>query len=259
MTRSNKDITDPSAFAGLFDDLFGALGKSRTTIPQVASALRNIDPATVPDRAVLREQLADLEGAVRDLLADLGSAEQRHRIWRTIGPDYELHGYPVAQVFNFWLRHQEHPGRCRLTDGRKRLITSALRDYDVAEVCALVAYAYEADEPGPRFWRGENNRGRTYLDLTNLLSDAKRLPGRIEAALEWVDRKAAGETETVVPQDDATQVMQALINRVPGQRFASEPQQGAGDEPGASGAGGAATTPQRHTEAPRRTRGPRWE
>lgn len=118
---------------------------------------------------------------------------------------------PAEKVYFAWRSRQRAPERCKLTEARRKLIRRALRDYEVEEVVALIVYAYEADEPGPRYWRGDNRQGRTYLDLTNLLSDAARLPGRVEAALAWVESDGAGE-----PIEDPTAMLSALANRAPG-------------------------------------------
>lgn len=125
---------------------------------------------------------------------------------------------PVEQVFEFWRAKQRRPERCKLTEGRRKLILRALKDHDVRDLCALVAYAYESEDAGPRFWRGENRAGRTYLDLTNLLSDRNRLPGRVESALDWLDRVDDGAEDGVIDTDDATALIAALVHRRPGQR-----------------------------------------
>lgn len=125
---------------------------------------------------------------------------------------------PAEQVFEFWRARQKRPDWCKLTKPRRKLIERALRDYEARDLCALVAYAYEADEPGPRFWRGDNRDGRTYLDLTNLLSDAARLPGRVEAALAWVERMDAGPEEQADPTpDNPVAWLRALADRAPGE------------------------------------------
>jgi len=118
---------------------------------------------------------------------------------------------PAEQVYRFWLGYQRRPRLCKLTDARRKLIRRALADYEVEDLVALVRYAYEASEPGPKFWRGDNRTGRTYLDLTNLLSDAKRLPGRVEAAVAWVE-EGQGEEEV----EDPTATLAALARRAPG-------------------------------------------
>ena len=133
---------------------------------------------------------------------------------------------PAERVFLYWRARQRAPDRCKLTQPRRKLIDRAMRDYDARELCALICYAYEADEPGPRFWRGDNRDGRTYLDLTNLLSDAARLPGRVEAALAWVDRVegATDREDAEATPDDPTAWIRALADRAPGEPAAATPQ-----------------------------------
>jgi hypothetical protein len=90
----------------------------------------------------------------------------------------------VQEVFDAWRQRQKRPNACRLGNASRRLIKSALSEADAASIILLFKYAYEADEPGPRFWRGENARQATYLGLDNLLRLTK-LAGRIQLAMEW--------------------------------------------------------------------------
>lgn len=122
---------------------------------------------------------------------------------------------PAEQVFLRWRGYQARPKACKFTAARRKLVNRSLADYEVEDLVALVDYAYRADEPGPKFWRGDNRQGRTYLDLVNLLSNAARLPGRVEAALAWV---AKGAQE--VPEDP-TEMLAALARRAPGECVAT--------------------------------------
>ena len=104
----------------------------------------------------------------------------------------------VNSVFEAWRTRQKRPNACRLGNASKRLIKSALSEADADSVVLLFKYAYESDEPGPRYWRGENNRKATYLGLDNLLRLTK-LAGRIQLAMEWA--KTASEQAT---EEDGT-------------------------------------------------------
>jgi len=90
----------------------------------------------------------------------------------------------VLAVWGEWRDRQQRPGACRLGSGARRLVASALREATVEQLQLLLRYAYEADQPGPRFWRGENPTRATYLGLDNLLRGAK-LASRLQLALEW--------------------------------------------------------------------------
>ena len=90
----------------------------------------------------------------------------------------------VNDVFEAWKNRQKMPGSCRLGAGSSSLIESALKEATPKQLKDLIAYAYEADEPGPRFWRGDNNRNRTYLGLDNLLVISK-LQSRLQLVAEW--------------------------------------------------------------------------
>jgi len=91
----------------------------------------------------------------------------------------------VTAVWAAWRDRQQRPAACRLGAGAKRQIESAVLESPPEHLIALIRYAYEADEPGPLFWRGgPNGRGRTYLGLDNLLRVGK-LAGRVQSALAW--------------------------------------------------------------------------
>lgn len=97
----------------------------------------------------------------------------------------------VDAVVEGWRARMERPGAVKVTADLRRTVADRLRlGYTAADLLALVAYAWEADEPGPAWWRGENPTGTRYLHLTSLLRQEK-LSGRVHAALEWAARAAA--------------------------------------------------------------------
>jgi hypothetical protein len=91
-----------------------------------------------------------------------------------------------VSVWEAWRDRQDRPSACVFGPGARKLVTAALKEAPAHHLIVLVNYAYEADEPGPRFWRGHNDRRRTYLGLDNLLVVSK-LSARIQHALEWVE------------------------------------------------------------------------
>lgn len=103
----------------------------------------------------------------------------------------------VESVFEAWRARQARPEACRLTDERRDLIRVRLAlGYEVEDFVLLVRYAAESDEPGPRWWRGDNPTRKRYTDLANLLRREK-LAGRVEAAREWLHRSVDRETENL--------------------------------------------------------------
>lgn len=91
----------------------------------------------------------------------------------------------IEQVFEAWRQRQKRPEACRLTEDRIDLIRARLRrGYTTEDLLVLFEYAWEASTADARFWRGDNARRRTYLDLANLLR-AGKLAGRVEAARNW--------------------------------------------------------------------------
>lgn len=124
----------------------------------------------------------------------------------------------VDAVIEGWRARMARPKAIRVTTDLRRLVADRLRlGYDAADLLALVRYAWEADEPGPRWWRGDNPDGKRYLHLDNLLRREK-LAGRVHAALEWVEASAAAQAPDRAPdQADHQQgrviPMRAVVRR----------------------------------------------
>lgn len=104
-------------------------------------------------------------------------------------------------VYDAWLKRQKRPEMCRYTAEREALLIKRLAlGYSVEDLQALIRYAYESDDPGPRWWRGDNEKRVTYLDLTSLLREEK-LGARVTAALTWAAEPAITETVPVQAPD----------------------------------------------------------
>lgn len=108
----------------------------------------------------------------------------------------------AKRVWNEWVKRQKMPGTCRFTAERVDLIRKRIGlGYSDDDLIAVVRWAYESPDLGPRFLRGENEQRRTYLDLDSLLRIAK-LGARVQAALTWIqemERPAAGNGESAHP------------------------------------------------------------
>jgi hypothetical protein len=96
-------------------------------------------------------------------------------------------------VWEEWRKRQKRPNACQLGEATARLIRRALKEASSDDVRLLIRYAYEADEAGPRFWRGANDHKRTYLGLDNLLVQ-KKLQRRIQLALDWEETQISQNT-----------------------------------------------------------------
>ena len=107
----------------------------------------------------------------------------------------------VDRVWAAWLARQSNPRLCRFTTDRSSMIAARLRlGYTVDDFLVLFRFAWEADEPGPRWWRGDNPDSKRYLDLSNLLVVAK-LGARVCAAREWEEKQTQGVEPSI--QDTA--------------------------------------------------------
>jgi|7_EtaG_2_1085326.scaffolds.fasta_scaffold00045_21 hypothetical protein len=94
----------------------------------------------------------------------------------------------VYTVYEEWRKRQIRPGACKLGPATQETIRGGLRNATVEQIVNLIRYAYEADEPGPRFWRGDNQSGRKYLGLDNLLV-GKKIESRLQMVSEWLEKE----------------------------------------------------------------------
>jgi hypothetical protein len=107
----------------------------------------------------------------------------------------------IERVFESWRARQKRPERVRLTRDRRTLIRRRIESgHTVDDLLAVIRYAFEAETPEARFWRGENNRGAKYLGLDNLFRVGK-VSDRVDRALDWLDdldEQASDEERGVV-------------------------------------------------------------
>jgi len=97
----------------------------------------------------------------------------------------------IQKIFDAWKKHRPSPNAVILTEARKKVIRARLADGFSADQLALVVgdYAHLADTNEARFWRGENQQGTEYLDLSMNLLRPQKIAKRVENALAW---KAGG-------------------------------------------------------------------
>lgn len=114
-------------------------------------------------------------------------AEAKRLCPRAWGLVREAAGIPandVARVWAAWRDRQQRPAGCHLGDAVARMVRGALAVASADQLVALVEFAYDADEPAARFWRGHNEQRRTYLGLDNLLRLGK-LSDRLMLVEAW--------------------------------------------------------------------------
>ena len=91
----------------------------------------------------------------------------------------------VEAIFEAWKKRRDRPHLCRLTVDRADLIKKRLRlGYEGFDFLLLIDSAWESEDDGPRWWRGNNPTRKKYLTIDALLRREK-LASRIEAALIW--------------------------------------------------------------------------
>lgn len=93
----------------------------------------------------------------------------------------------VREVFEEWQKRQSRPAGCVFNTPVQALIKAPLEaGFTVIQLRALIEFAYEADHPAARFWRGENDQKRKYLGITNLFR-AGMLNDRMSLINDYVD------------------------------------------------------------------------
>ena len=103
----------------------------------------------------------------------------------------------IMAVWEEWKNRQKRPGACSLNHGTTNLIRGTLKSISVEQARLLIRFAYEADHPMAKVWRGHNDRKRTYLGLENIFRKTK-LPARIQVAEEWAEK----ESMKLMPGED---------------------------------------------------------
>lgn len=179
--------------------LYEASGAWWTWLPHVAeyqpaqgALARERDPALPPPP---REAVVSTLGLLWSRTAT--EAEARAACPRAWGRTSRARGAggpteaDVERVWQGWRDRQDKPGACRLGDTARAQVRRALREATPEQLLLLLRFAYEADDAGPRFWRGENANRRTYLGLDNLLV-ASKLQGRLQNALAWAATQGDG-------------------------------------------------------------------
>jgi hypothetical protein len=82
----------------------------------------------------------------------------------------------IREVFEEWQKRQRRPSLCIFNNPVQYVINKCIvAGYSVLQLRSLIEFAYEADHPIARYWRGENDRKRKYLGLEALMRTTKVL------------------------------------------------------------------------------------
>lgn len=139
----------------------------------------------------------------RQLGRDATAAEGKRaspRSWGLVRAATPSAAQDIERVWSAWRDRQARPGACVLAEPVQRMVRSALQQATADQLVQLIAFAYEADEPAARFWRGQNDHRRTYLGLDNLLRLGK-LADRLQLVEQWLpsQRQADGDGTDLGP------------------------------------------------------------
>ena len=94
----------------------------------------------------------------------------------------------AMEVWEEWKNRQVKPGACTFSYNVSKLILDTLKHITKEQAKGLIRFAYEAEHPTARFWRGGNDTGRKYLGLDNLFRK-KKLSSRVQMVEEWLLKK----------------------------------------------------------------------
>ena len=90
-------------------------------------------------------------------------------------------------MFEEWQKRQSRPSLCIFNRPVQALIQVPIQSgFSALQLRSLIEFAYEADHPAARFWRGENSDNRKYLGIAFLMRTTK-LHDRITLLDEYVD------------------------------------------------------------------------
>ena len=93
----------------------------------------------------------------------------------------------IRSVFEEWQKRQSRPAACVFNRPAQDIIKSPLKGgFTALQLRALIEFAYEADHPAARFWRGDNKDRRKYLGIDNMFR-IRRMNDRIALLNEYVD------------------------------------------------------------------------
>jgi len=93
----------------------------------------------------------------------------------------------IRSVFEEWQKRQSRPGGCLFNRPAQDSIKSPLKaGFTSLQLRSLIEFAYEADHPAARFWRGDNDRNRKYLGIENLFR-IRMMNDRISMLDEYIE------------------------------------------------------------------------
>ena len=93
----------------------------------------------------------------------------------------------IRGVFEEWQKRQRRPSLCIFNSPTENIISRCvLAGYSSIQLRSIIEFAYEADHPIARYWRGENDRNQKYLGLEFLLRMSK-ITDRISILDDYIE------------------------------------------------------------------------
>ena len=112
-------------------------------------------------------------------------------------------GGAAQVVFDAWAKRQASPNQVTLDASTRRMINSALQNFQAKALIDFIDYAHTSDAPGPRFWQGFNQDNRKYLGLNNLLV-ASKLQSRMAEMAGHVRQNGSTDSSEIQGFDPGT-------------------------------------------------------
>ena len=95
--------------------------------------------------------------------------------------------HTVKNIFNYWKKYKIK-SKTKLTAQRISLIKTALNNgYNEDDLKLIIDFAFRSDDNRARFWRGENENQKEYIDIINLFRTNK-LKEKFNIALTWHEK-----------------------------------------------------------------------
>ena len=88
----------------------------------------------------------------------------------------------ISELYKYWITNLNKEKR--LTKRRSKAIEEALKILSLEDLKLIIKYVFNSQDDYASFIRGDNDLGREYTDILNLLR-IKKLEDKLEKANSW--------------------------------------------------------------------------
>ena len=98
----------------------------------------------------------------------------------------------IKDVFSYWKKYKSK-NKTKLTEQRKKIIKKALElGFTEKDLKLIIDFAFISDDQRARFWRGDNQNKKEYVDIINLFRENK-ISEKLKLAIVWYENKVTPE------------------------------------------------------------------